>query len=259
MNRVFAPRLAAAVLLTFVPLSLACGDPPPLMTPSPEVVETAETAATPVTIEAPYSLTPVPENEEVPDDILLDGRIFGSGEIGVVLAHMRPADQTSWFEFAMRLSRGGEFTVLTFDFRGYGESTGIRQFDEIDTDLTAAYEYMRDVLGLDRIYFVGASMGATAAMVVAAHVPVDGVVAISTPAQFIYFDVLDFIDDVTMPKLFVTAEDDVPQFRSLEEMWELAPDPKERVIYAGDAHGTELFDTEHGDDLEQRIRDFLTR
>jgi uncharacterized protein len=259
MNRVLPARLAAAVLLVSVPLALACGDPPPLVQPSPEVVETAETIATPVTIDAPYSLTPVPDDEEVPEDILLDGRVFGSGSIGVVLAHMRPADQTSWFEFATRLSRTGEFTVLTFDFRGYGESTGIRQFDEIDTDLTAAYEYMRDVLQLERIYLVGASMGGTAAIVVAAHVPVDGVVAISTPAQFIYFDVLDYIDDVTMPKLFVTAEGDVPQFRSLEEMWEVAPEPKERVIYGGDAHGTELFDTEHGEDLEQRIREFLTR
>jgi hypothetical protein len=34
------------------------------------------------------------------DNKTLDCRLFGSGSTAILLAHMRPSDQTSWFEFA---------------------------------------------------------------------------------------------------------------------------------------------------------------
>ena len=54
---------------------------------------------------------------ESSDGVELDGRLFGEGGTGVVLAHMRPADQRSWYAFARRLADQG-YLVLTFDFRG---------------------------------------------------------------------------------------------------------------------------------------------
>jgi hypothetical protein len=32
--------------------------------------------------------------------VRLEGRVFGSGDVGVVLGHMRPGDQSQWFGFA---------------------------------------------------------------------------------------------------------------------------------------------------------------
>ena len=54
------------------------------------------------------------------DGVELAGRLFGPEDAtaGVVLAHMLPADQSSWFEFADRLGDLG-YRALTFDFRGY--------------------------------------------------------------------------------------------------------------------------------------------
>src|SRR5262245_39868702 len=54
------------------------------------------------------------------DGVALAGRLFGpdTATTGVVLAHMLPADQSSWFDFADRLGGSG-YRVLTFDFRGY--------------------------------------------------------------------------------------------------------------------------------------------
>ena len=54
------------------------------------------------------------------DGVQLAGRLFGPEHprTGVVLAHMLPADQSSWFEFADVLAGNG-YGVLTFDFRGY--------------------------------------------------------------------------------------------------------------------------------------------
>jgi len=47
----------------------------------------------------------------------LEGRVFGSGDVGVVLAHMRPSDQSQWIEFAALLADHG-YLVLTYDHRG---------------------------------------------------------------------------------------------------------------------------------------------
>src|SRR2546421_74255 len=82
--------------------------------------------------------------------------------------------------------------------------TAEKQFDRVDTDLTSAYEYMRDELHMPKIFLVGASMGATASLAVATEQPVAAVVAISALAQFPPLDALmsaEQLDDV--PKLFV--------------------------------------------------------
>src|SRR3972149_1326741 len=50
----------------------------------------------------------------------LSGRLFkgqNSDAAGVVLAHMYPADQTSWWDYARTLAAEG-YVALTFDFRG---------------------------------------------------------------------------------------------------------------------------------------------
>ena len=243
------------LLFTIAALSAACGDPTS-STPSPEVVATAEAQARTVSFPAQYSTTPEKDDDEE-DPIVLDARVFGRGETGVILAHMRPADQSSWYPFATELAETGDFTVLTFDFRGYGESTGEKQFDRIDTDLEAAYEYMRDTLGVGTIYLVGASMGGTASLVVAARLPVAGVISISSPGQFPPLDAVETVSDITAPKLFITAEDDVPAFRSQEEFWEAAQEPKAQQIYDGDEHGTALLDGPHALDLRARLLSFL--
>lgn len=243
--------LAAIAALLFA----ACGDPV-TSTPSPEVVETAEAEARKVTFTAPYSTTPQPDDEEQ-EAIRLDGHVFGDGEVGVILSHMRPADQTEWYEFAQELADTGRFTVLTFDFRGYEESTGEKQFDRIDTDLGAAYDFMREELGIAKIFLVGASMGGTASLVVAAREPVAGVVSISSPDQFPPLSAKETVDEIAAPKLFISSEDDVPAMRAQEEFWELARPPKSQHIYQGDAHGTAIFEAEHGADVRHRIIDFL--
>ena len=226
--------------------------------PSPEAIATAEAASTAVTIAAPFTTTPVAESDDPPQPIVLRGRLFGSGPVGVILAHMRPADQTSWFPFATLLASTGKFTVLTFDFRGFGESTGEKEFDRLDTDLIAAYEYLAGKIGIQKIFLVGASMGGTVSLVVGGRVRVAGVVSISSPAQFQTLDALHAVEGISAPKLFVASKDDVPAARSEEQFWANALDPKEQEIYDGDAHGTYILDGPHRDEVEERVIGFLT-
>ena len=49
--------------------------------------------------------------------VRLEGRVFGSGDVGVVLGHMRPGDQSQWLGFAALLADRG-YMVLTYDRRG---------------------------------------------------------------------------------------------------------------------------------------------
>lgn len=59
------------------------------------------------------------EPVRIPGDggVRLEGRLFGSGEVGVALAHMRPGDQSQWFELAGLLANNG-YRVLTYNRRG---------------------------------------------------------------------------------------------------------------------------------------------
>src|SRR6266508_4432081 len=125
-----------------------------------------------------------------PDGVKLAGRVFGDGQVGVVLAHMFPADQTSWWAFARLLAPKG-FTVLTFDFRGYcpggvsGCSEGQRDVAAMWQDVLGAVDFMM-ARGLVRVMLVGASMGGTASLIAAAQtdVPVVAIVALSAPQSF---------------------------------------------------------------------------
>ena len=176
---------------------------------------------------------------------------------GVILAHERPADQTSWYPFATRLAAAGAFTIMTFDFRGYGDSTGDKDFDRVDTDLAAAYAYMRDTLHIDRIFLVGASIGGTASLVVAARTRVAGVVSISSFAQFQTMDALSSVGQILAPKLFVTSQDDVPAHSSERDLLAASVEPKDEQVYDGNAHGTDLLSGPHAEELEQLLVAFL--
>jgi pimeloyl-ACP methyl ester carboxylesterase len=151
----------------------------------------------------------------------------------------------------------GDFTALTFDFRGYGASTGEKEFDRLDTDLQAALDYMRDDLGISHVLLVGASMGGTASLLVAEREPVAGIVSISSPATYQEIDAVAGVGDISAPKLFIVSEDDHPAMRSLDELWPEAVAPKEQALYEGDAHGTDLFASPVAEDFEERLTDFL--
>lgn len=244
----------AATLAAAAPFAGACGeDDTPK--PSPAVVATADSISREVAIDVPAD----PEHPDAtPATVRLVGHVFGSGATGVVLAHMRPADQTAWYAFAQSAAATGRFTVLTFDFRGYGASGGAKQFEHLDTDLSAALAYMKATLNVDRVFLVGASMGGTASMVVGAREAVAGIVSISSPAQFEALDALSAEAEIGVPQLFITSDGDVPAHNSLEQLVKAAKQSADQEIYEGAAHGTDLFAGPHAADLTQRLIAFLT-
>jgi pimeloyl-ACP methyl ester carboxylesterase len=190
------------------------------------------------------------------DGLTIRGHLFGDGDTAVILCHMRPSDQSSWYPFAEELA-AADYTALTFDFRGYGESGGEQELSKVDLDVEAALAAMRE-RGHERIYLVGASMGGTAALMVAAREEVAGVVAMSAPAQFEGLDAEELIAQVSEPKLFIASEGDASAMTSLETLFEQAAEPKEQKVFEGLAHGTKLLEEEHAQEAKAAITAFLS-
>src|ERR671919_2143322 len=211
-------RFTAAMLM----LGTSCGgESPGGATP---------TTVTPVPTEE-TTLAPVPGQEDegrkvafqAEEGTKLLGRLWGEGEVGVVLAHgfSELTGQDDWLPFSGLLAARGSH-VLTFNFRGFCSNDGCSgrrmELGNNWLDLVAATEFL-DARGAGRIFMVGGSMGGIAVFRAAetALEGVEGIVSISTP-QFPsqYYPNEPPENDVTearlqaipMPKLFIAGNGD---------------------------------------------------
>ncbi len=188
--------------------------------------------------------------------ITLRGHFYGPlNEVGVILSHMLPSDQSAWSEFAEELAEE-DYAVVTFDFRGFGETGGERDLSKLDEDLSRVVSALRD-RGKQQIFLIGASMGGTTSLVVAAREDLAGVVAVSAPAQFDSLDALAAVASITEPKLFIASEEDTSAATSLASLVAAAGEPKDEQIYSGAAHGTDLLQGEHAAAILELILAFL--
>ena len=189
------------------------------------------------------------------DGLSLNGHLYGFGKKGVILSHMFPSDQKSWNDFAFELTEKG-YIVLTFDFRGYGDSNGEKDPAKISLDEKAAIEFIKDQ-GVEELFLIGASMGGTAALKAAATADINGVVSLSAPRVFKGLSTEKEIASINKPKLFIAAEDDEEAVKEAEWLFDTTPEPKELEIYNGNDHGSDLLSGKDGKKVKKSITDFL--
>jgi alpha/beta superfamily hydrolase len=192
------------------------------------------------------------------ESVQLLGVERGAGQVGVVLAHALGNSQSSWSLFVERLV-DDDFHVLTFDFRGHGQSSGERSPSAAALDLGAAVDKLRS-LGALKIFVVGASMGGTAAISIAATQKLEGVVAISAPASIDRLDASGAVRQLDEPSLFVVAENDDKQYTDAARSFAAnAPQQKRLQIIDGTrAHGTDLLtEVATRERVTELIMDFL--
>jgi pimeloyl-ACP methyl ester carboxylesterase len=234
-------RPIAIVLLSAIALA-ACGEPPP-----PDL-----SGSRAVTFESR-------------DGVTLEGRLFGDGSTGVVLSHMRPADQRSWFAFAKRLADEG-YLVLTYDFRGYcpggvgGCSQGELQISAIWQDVLGAMDFVRSQ-GATTVALVGASMGGTASLVAAGQEGSDVAVVVTLSAPMSIDGELGvdaaLLQRVDANKLFIAGVGDASAAASAEQLYEMAPPPKRPEVVPADDHGTDLLTGSRGEAVQRIIETYL--
>ena len=143
------------------------------------------------------------------------------------------------------------FSVLAYDYRGYGLSEGRPSEANVYADIEAAYEYLTRELRVPpaRIILYGRSLGAGAAVDLAARKVVGGLVLespfltafrVMTRVPLFPFDKfrnVDKIGRVRCPVLIMHGEADeiVPLWHS-RQLFERAPGPKTFIAIPGAQH-----------------------
>src|SRR5262245_19012197 len=233
---------------------------PPSPSPSPEPI-----SSFPVMGESELLAMSDPVTFEAADGVRLDGRLFGSGDVGVVLSHMRPGDQGQWLAFAGLLADRG-YRVLTYDRRGEcpGGDLGCSQGNGGDPgawrDLASAVALLRHE-GSNRVVVGGASFGAMESLFALSRgLDADGLIWLSGLDLYEGESIEEQVRGVRVPKLFMTGSfdsDSAPLGAALERA---APEPVEIVSLDTGEHGTDILrfgDPAVADQIRQTVLDFL--
>lgn len=145
-------------------------------------------------------------------------------------------------------------TLLAFDYRGFGESTGAPEERGLYADARASYDYLTRTLAVqpDRIVIFGHSLGSGVAIELASRVSAAGLIvegaytSVVDRGQELYpflpvrriasqrFPSIERIASIAVPKLFLhSPEDRVIPYAHGQRLFEAAREPKRFVNVKG--------------------------
>lgn len=199
----------------------------------------------------------------------------------VVLMHWAGGDQTDWLNNGMidwLQNRGGSggikqsptsqssifppmpegvsFAVFTFDFRGFGESSGSFSSSTGLLDAQAAYKTAAMLEGVDPTHMagIGSSIGADGVVDACAEGCL-GALSLS-PGSYLkvpYVEAVKTVDDEGTPVTCVASNGDATSANTCKDA---AGENYQSILYAGNAHGDEYFG-QPPDGFGQMIYDWL--
>ena len=213
------------------------------------------TVAPPEEVLEPQSVT-----FETPDGARIEGELYGSGKTAVVFSVMGSCSP-AWGELA-RQTAARQLMALTYQWRDCGPAGPLsedRLVENFVNDARGAIDFVKD-RGAENVILAGASLGGIASAKLAIESDASGLIVLASPPKIPNHDfMIEAADlDTEIPKLFLTAENDsVVQASASRELYEMAAEPKEWQIYPGTAHGTDLFKTENGEEVQDRILAFI--
>jgi dienelactone hydrolase len=167
------------------------------------------------------------------DDRPLVGVELGSGPVGIVLAHGSQSSLCEWIGYARELAGAG-YRVLPYDAGP--------EFNGVGLDAEAATEALR-CAGAQKVVIMGSSLGALAALVAGAALPVqpDAVVSLSAPDSLGYLHGLDAVARLHAPVFFMAAQDDDPFSGDARSLYAAAASAdKQLQVVPGSTHGSDL-------------------
>ncbi|MDD5216587.1 MAG: alpha/beta fold hydrolase [Candidatus Omnitrophica bacterium] len=220
--------------------------------------------------------------------IAIDHRKTGHPEV-VVLAHGFYNNKDAYLFRAMAERLARDFDVVSFDFRGHGQSEGLFSWTSREClDLKAVVSYARDQ-GYPRVGVIGFSLGAAIVLIEAGQNRlIDSAMAVSAPCDFwkidFHFWEKEMLNDLRLnlgpkgkgkgirpgnpflpkvrpidvverisptPVLFVHgAEDWLIKPSHSERLFKAAKEPKEIAVIPGAGHAEKIFDS-HPDEFER--------
>jgi len=223
-------QFRVAVLLVALMLSAVCAAQQP---PAPHVVDLTAT-----------------------DGTKLKATFFSAGKPGpgVLLLHQCNGQRKGWDGLATQLAAAG-ISVLTLDYRGYGESEGKAPKDlpqdeamkvlneKWPQDVDVAYSYLVSQPGVNAhvIGAGGASCGVNLAIHLAGrHPQVQTLVLLSGNADR---DGRAFLSkSEKMPMLLSAAKDDAGAVELMEWLYSLSTNPGSKIVeYPNGGHGVDMF------------------
>jgi pimeloyl-ACP methyl ester carboxylesterase len=185
-------------------------------------------------------------------------------QVALILGHENASNYHSWDPLIEDLAGMG-YTVLAFDFRGHGESSGSEDYSTLKEDVDSVIRYL-DFQGFDQIVCTGSSQGGTGCL--ASTLSTDsivGLILISAPMNIRERHIKrSYIESLVIPKLVIVAENDsatytTPDFvTDILKMYEWAAEPKSLYLDPGFLHGTALLYGESGTEGRNMFFDFLS-
>jgi pimeloyl-ACP methyl ester carboxylesterase len=248
---VTTPRFIALVAL--VTIATGC------VSPEIPVVETGERVAFPT-----------------PDGFELHGLYYGPPPVGpnatvtVLLLHPYGTSRADWGNFPASLAEHG-FAVLTFDFRGHGESdqrngtkASFRNFTAEDVsmlpvDVGAAVSFLQDEKqrSPSKFELVGASVGANAAAAYAANDTRMGSVSLISPAiDTAVLDLKPSMEAYAGAVFAAASKGDANSAAAARYAYDHAKAMRDIELIEGQAHGVALFS---GTNLADRLMEWLAK
>jgi hypothetical protein len=186
----------------------------------------------------------------------LSGRLYGVGTRGVILSNEGDNVSSHWTPIAERIASAGYLT-LTYGY--HPPASADTSSSAALLDLRGAVAFMR-ARSVTSLALVGSSLGGLVSLKEATLEPVTAIVAISSPIGWEDVQLSDSdLTRMTLPKFFVTSEENEPFTSDTQRMYDLTPVPKERQVYPGRLHGIRLFDDSASADLLPKILSFLGR
>ncbi|MEZ5293035.1 MAG: alpha/beta fold hydrolase [Vicinamibacterales bacterium] len=163
---------------------------------------------------------------------------------GVVLVHMLTRSKDDWRGFAERLQAAG-LAALAVDLRGHGGSGGDgRPAPAMAQDVAAAAAFLGGRPGGRRVAVVGASLGASLAVIAAADAPsIREVVLVSPAADYrgVRFDAA-LRKYGARPMLLVASTEDPYALRTVRALVADASGTREQQLSDVPSHGTALLE-----------------
>jgi len=176
---------------------------------------------------------------------------FHAGPRAVVLAHGAIFNKESWQGLIENLLKNN-ISVLSIDFRGYGQSkAGIRPADKYE-DILAGVHFLNKKPEITQVSVLGASMGGAAAAQASIHSKKGDInhLILLSPAAFSE-------PEKIKSNTFYIASKNETMLNNIKDLFKNTPAPKKIHLLEGKAHAQHIFKTSQNKALTELIIHFI--